>query len=157
MKHLIEQNLINPAQHGFVPGRSTQTQLLQHYWDIYETLSEGTRIDTVFLDFAKAFDKVDHGILLGKVADHKIKGKIGLWIKEFLNHRKYKVVANGEMSEEQKVLSGVPQGTVLAAILFIIMISDIDKNVKNSIVRLFADDTRISHRIRTEEDETVTE
>ena len=155
MKHLIEQNLINPAQHGFVPGRSTQTQLLQHYWDIYETLSEGTRIDTVFLDFAKAFDKVDHGILLGKVADHKIKGKIGLWIKEFLNHRKYKVVANGEKSEEQKVLSGVPQGTVLAAILFIIMISDIDKNVKNSIVRLFADDTRISHRIRTEEDKTL--
>ena len=155
MKHLIEQNLINPAQHGFVPGRSTQTQLLQHYWDIYETLSEGTRIDTIFLDFAKAFDKVDHGILLGKVADHKIKGKIGLWIKEFLNHRKYKVVANGEMSEEQKVLSGVPQGTVLAAILFIIMISDIDKNVKNSIVRLFADDTRISHRIRTEEDKTL--
>ena len=130
MKHLTEQNLINSGQHGFVSGRSTQTQLLQHYCDIFETLSEDTRIDTIFLDFAKAFDKVDHDILLQKVFNHKIKGKIGLWLKEFLNSRKYRVVANGEMSEEQSVLSGVPQGTVLAAILFVIMISDIDENVK---------------------------
>ena len=155
MKHLTEQNLINSGQHGFVPGRSTQTQLLQHYCDIFETLSEDTRIDTIFLDFAKAFDKVDHDILLQKVFNHKIKGKIGLWLKEFLNSRKYRVVANGEMSEEQSVLSGVPQGTVLAAILFVIMISDIDENVKNSIVRLFADDTRISRKIESEEDKVL--
>ncbi|CAL4251641.1 unnamed protein product [Meganyctiphanes norvegica] len=108
MKHLIEQNLLNPGQHGFVPGRSTKTQLLQHYCDIFETLSEGTRIDTIFLDFAKAFDKVDHDILLQKVAKHKIKGKIGLWLQEFLNNRKYRVVANGEMSDVQDVLSGGP-------------------------------------------------
>ncbi|CAL4124516.1 unnamed protein product [Meganyctiphanes norvegica] len=155
MKHLIEQNLLNPGQHGFVPGRSTKTQLLQHYCDIFETLSEGTRIDTIFLDFAKAFDKVDHDILLQKVAKHKIKGKIGLWLQEFLNNRKYRVVANGEMSDVQDVLSGVPQGTVLAAVLFIIMISDVDENVKSSIVRLFADDTRISRKITSEEDKVL--
>ncbi|CAL4064871.1 unnamed protein product, partial [Meganyctiphanes norvegica] len=149
MKHLIEQNLLNPGQHGFVPGRSTKTQLLQHYCDIFETLSEGTRIDTIFLDFAKAFDKVDHDILLQKVAKHRIKGKIGLWLQEFLNNRKYRVVANGEMSDVQDVLSGVPQGTVLAAVLFIIMISDVDENVKSSIVRLFADDTRIRNITET--------
>ncbi|CAL4209014.1 unnamed protein product [Meganyctiphanes norvegica] len=152
MKHLVEHNLIHPGQHGFVPGRSTQTQLLQHYCDIFETLSEGTRIDTIFLDFAKAFDKVNHEILLEKVANHKIKGKIGRWLQEFLNNRKYRVVANGEMSDVQDVLSGVPQGTVLAAVLFVIMISDIDKNVKSSIVRLFADDTKISLKIKHEED-----
>ncbi|CAL4069106.1 unnamed protein product [Meganyctiphanes norvegica] len=155
MKHLIEQNLLNPGQHGFVPGRSTKTQLLQHYCDIFETLSEGTRIDTIFLDFAKAFDKVDHDILLQKVAKHKIKGKIGLWLQEFLNNRKYRVVANGEMSDVQDVLSGVSQGTVLAAVLFIIMISDVDENVKSSIVRLFADDTRISRKITSEEDKVL--
>ena len=88
VKHLVQQNLINPGQHGFVPGRSTQTQLLQHYCDIFESLSEGTRIDTVFLDFAKAFDKVNYEILLQKVVKQKIKGKIGLWIQEFLNDRK---------------------------------------------------------------------
>ena len=79
---------------------------------------EGKRLDTIFLDFAKAFDKVDHAILLEKVKKHKISGKIGNWIKEFLTNRKFRVVANGCMSEEGDVMSGVPQGTVLAAILF---------------------------------------
>ncbi|CAL4178680.1 unnamed protein product [Meganyctiphanes norvegica] len=76
MEHLVTQKLINPGQHGFVPGRSTQTQLLQHYCDVYEALAEGIRIDTVYLDFAKAFDKVNHSILLKKIAKHKIKGKV---------------------------------------------------------------------------------
>ena len=110
------------------------------------------RIDTIYLDFAKAFDKVDHNILLKKMIDHKIKGKVGMWIKNFLQDRKYRVVANGVMSEEQEVISGVPQGTVLASILFIIMISDIDEELRNSISRLFADDTKISAKIRTHED-----
>ena len=152
IKHLTEHNLLNQGQHGFVPGRSTQSQLLQHYCDIYEALAEGVRIDTVYLDFAKAFDKVNHKILLEKIVKHKIKGKIGRWILEFLSNRKYKVVANGETSELQEVISGVPQGTVLAAILFVIMISDIDEEVEKSIVRSFADDTRTSLKIRTEVD-----
>ena len=152
IKHLESQELIRPNQHGFVSGRSTQSQLLQHYSDVYDALEEGVRIDTIYLDFAKAFDKVDHSILLKKVIDHKIKGKVGLWIKNFLQDRKYRVVANGVMSEEQEVISGVPQGTVLASILFIIMISDIDEELRNSISRLFADDTKISAKIRTPED-----
>ena len=151
-KHLETNNLINNNQHGFVSGRSTQTQLLQHYSDVFEALSEGVRIDTVYLDFAKAFDKVNHNILQKKMTSHRIKGKIGIWIKNFLQNRKYRVVANGVMSEEQDVISGVPQGTVLASIFFIIMISDIDENLKNSITRLFADDTKMSAKIRTEED-----
>ena len=109
----------------------------------------------MFLDFAKAFDKVNHEILLQKVAKQKIKGKIGLWIQEFLDNRKYRVVVNGEMSEVNDVLSGVPQGTVLAAILFVIMISDIDEDVKRSIVRSFGDDTRASLKIQSEEDKSV--
>ena len=64
-------------------------------------------------------------------------------------------MANGMMSEEQEVVSGVPQGTVLASILFIIMISDIDESLKSSIVRLLADDTRMSAKIRTKEDEEL--
>merc|ERR1712179_249290 len=84
----------------------------------------------VFLDFTKAFNKVDHTILLEKVKKHGIGGKIGRWIIEFLKERKFRVVANGCMSREEYVISGVPQGTVQAAILFVIMISDIDENVK---------------------------
>ena len=154
LAHLTLNNLINERQHGFVPGRSTQSQLLAHYKDIYEALEEGVRVDTVFLDFAKASDKVDHSILMRKVIKHKIKGKVGHWIKEFLTNRKFKVIANGIMSELEDVLSGVPQGTVLAAILFIIMISDIDENVKACIVRCFADDTKVSKKIKDDEDKS---
>merc|ERR1712082_326651 len=110
MAHLIENEMFNGGQHGFVPGRSTQTQLLSHFNDVFDTLTEGKRLDTVFLDFAKAFDKVDHEILLEKVRKHKISGKIGKWIKELLKDRKFRVVANGCMSDEGDVLSGVPQG-----------------------------------------------
>ena len=152
MEHLIKNSLISDAQHGFVPGRSTQTQLLVHFKDAFEALEEGSRLDTVFLDFAKAFDKVDHTILLKKIAKHKIKGKVGKWIREFLNNRKFTVIANGTMSEQEEVRSGVPQGTVLAAILFVIMIADIDEKVKECIVRCFADDTRVSKRITEEAD-----
>ena len=152
MAHLVKNSLINEAQHGFVPGRSTQTQLLLHFKDIFEAIEEGSRIDTVFLDFSKAFDKVDHNILLTKIAKHKIKGKVGKWIREFLINRKFTVIANGTMSEQEKVMSGVPQGTVLAAILFIIMIADIDEEVKECVVRCFADDTRVNKKIKEEAD-----
>ena len=129
--HLKRHDMMKSNQHGFVSGRSTQTQLLQHYSDVHDALIEGVRIDTVYLDFAKAFDKVNHNILIKKVIEHKIKGKVGIWIKNFLLGRKYRVVANGEMSEEYEVISGVPQGTVLASILFIIMIYvDIDDDLK---------------------------
>ena len=152
IKHLISNQLINDGQHGFVPGRSTQTQLLAHYNDIYEALMEGTRLDTIFLDFAKAFDKVDHSILLEKVKKHKIGGKIGRWLGEFLSERKFRVVANGCISRKENVISGVPQGTVLAAILFVIMISDIDEHVKLCILRSFADDTRVNKKIVCNQD-----
>merc|ERR1712243_65277 len=152
MNHLVDNNKFNNGQHSFVPGRSTQKQLLSHLNDIFEAYMEGKRLDSVFLDFAKAFDKVDHQILLEKVRKHKISGKIGRWIQEFLKDRKFRVVVNGNMSEEEEVTSGVPQGTVLAAILFVIMISDIDDNVKHSIVRSFAEVTRVNKKISKEED-----
>ena len=83
---------------------------------------------------------------------HKIKGKLIYWIRNFLCNRRYCVVANGAMSEKHDVLSGVPQGTVLASLFFIIMIADIDQNLENSISRLFADDTKVSAKIRSQED-----
>ena len=84
MKFLIDKQLFNDGHHGFVKGRSTQSQLLAHYNDIYEAIMEGKRMDTVFLDFSKAFDKVDHNILLKKVRNHGISGKPGKWIQSFL-------------------------------------------------------------------------
>ena len=81
VKYLEKNNLLKENQHGFISGRSTQTQLLQHYWDVFEALSEGIRIDTVYLDFAKAFDKVNHDILLKKVINHLIKSKIDVRLR----------------------------------------------------------------------------
>ena len=107
---------------------------------------EVKRMDTVFLDLAKAFDKVDHKILLEKVRLHKISGKLGKWIEELLKE------FNSCMSDEENVISGVPQGTVLAAVLFVIMISDIDANIKSCIVRSFADDTSDENKKEMQED-----
>ena len=152
LKHLEVNNMIRHNQHGFVSGRSTQTQLMQHYCDVFDALQEDVRFDTVYLDFAKAFDKVNHHILIKKLMKHKIKGKLISWIRNFLCNRKYCVVANGTMSEKHDVLSGVPQGTVLASLFFIIMIADIDQDLENSISRLFADDTKVSAKIRSQED-----
>merc|ERR1712002_797222 len=89
------------------------------------------------------------------VKKHGIGGKIGRWIMEFLRGRKFRVVANGSMSREEDVISGVPQGTVLAAILFVIMISDMGEDVKLSIIRCFADDTRVNKKIKTNEDKEL--
>ena len=86
--------LINPGQHRFVQGRSTQTQLMKHYMNIYDALTEGNRIDTLYLDFEKAFDKVDYKILLQRVTKHVIEGEIGKWRWEFLRDRKYRVIAD---------------------------------------------------------------
>ena len=108
---------------------------MQHYCDVFDTLQEDIRIDTIYLDSVKAFDKVNHHILIS-----------------FLCNRKYCVVANGMISEKHDVLSGVPQGTVLASLFFIIMIADIDQNLENSVSRLFADDTKVSAKIKTQED-----
>ena len=106
----------------------------------------GKRLDTVSLDFAKVFEKVDHELLLEKVIKkkHKISGKIGKCIREFLTDMKFRVVTNGCMSEDGDIMARVAQGTVLSAIFFIIMVSDIDKIVKKYILRSFADDTRVS-------------
>merc|ERR1712215_236188 len=84
-----------------------------------------------------------------------IGGKIGRWIMEFLRGRKFRVVANGWMSREEDVISGVPQGIVLAIILFFIIISDIYEDAKICIIRSFADDTRINKKIKTNEDKEL--
>ena len=76
IKHLQDNNLIKQNQHDFVSGRSTQTQLLQHYSNLFKELLEDPRIDTIYLDFAKAFNKVNHHILVKKILNHKIKGKL---------------------------------------------------------------------------------
>ena len=101
------------------------------------------------LDFAKAFDKVDFGIVLQKVKKLGIDSKIYEFMKAFLTDRRQSVVVNGIKSTPTPVISGVPQGSVLGPLLFLILIGDIDKEIVNSIVKSFADDTRATKSILT--------
>ena len=95
-----------------------------------------------------AFDRVDHTILLHKLKRNGIQGKLLQWIKSFLTGRKQQVSVNTFLSEEAEIISGVPQGTVLGPLLFLIMIQDIDEEVKESILSCFADDTCIMKGIK---------
>ena len=92
-------------------------------------MEEGGNVDTVYLDFSKAFDKVDIGILCHKLRELGIHGNLAIWIFNFLTNRKQAVIANGAKSSVSTVDSGVPQGTVLGPLLFLIMINDIDKDI----------------------------
>ena len=139
-------------QHGFLQGRSTLSHLLAHVETVIRALESGKDFDCIYLDFAKAFDKVDHTILCAKLRKLRIGGKVGAWLHSFLSHRTQQVSANGAISSPVPVTSGVPQGTVLGPILFIIMISDMDKDLIKAFASLFADDTRASSATSSEED-----
>ena len=155
LSHLIDNALINEGQHGFRPGRGTLSQLLFFYNTILEELEEGGKVDAIYLDFAKAFDKVDHHILLEKLKHHNIDGKIYNWISAFLTKRVQAVRVCGQLSPFIDVKSGVPQGSVLGPLLFIIMMFDIDKNIVAAYLSSFADDTRIWKNIKTPEDSRI--
>ena len=108
--------------------------------------------DVIYLDYAKAFDKVDHQILLEKLEAHNIQGKLLKWLTSYLSNRQQIVVVQGTKSEETEVLSGVPQGTVLGPILFLVYINDLHSYIKDCTVSSFADDTRIKRKISKESD-----
>ena len=123
--HLEENNLLNSKQHGFRSGKSCLTQLLHHFDDIIESLSNDDDMDAIYLDYAKAFDKVDHQLLLSKLQLYGFHSKIIRWIESFLTNRSQQAIVDGHMSITAPIISGVPQGTVLGPILFLIFINDI--------------------------------
>ena len=119
--HLEENNLLNSKQHGFRSGKSCLTQLLHHFDDIIESLSNGDDMDAIYLDYAKAFDKVDHQLLLSKLQLYGFRSKIIRWIESFLTNRSQQVIVDGYMSITAPIISGVPQGTVLGRTIVLYM------------------------------------
>lgn len=152
--HLDTHGILTPANHGFRGKHSCETQLLLTTHDILSKRDQGKRVDVVILDFSKAFDTVPHKRLLGKLEQSGIEGETLNWIRSFLTGRKQTVVVDGEHSEEADVLSGVPQGTVLGPLLFLLHINDLPSVIDpQTIIRLFADDCLLYRVIETTEDE----
>ena len=135
-------DLIHSSQHGFRSGRSCLTNLLEYMEYVSSELDKGNELDAIYLDFSKAFDKVPHQCLLYQIWLHGIRGQILNWIKAWLSNRKQRVVLNGIKSEWKIVESGVPQGSVLGPLLFIIFVNHIHVGLKSRVWK-FADDIKL--------------
>ena len=147
LTHLCNNNILSPDQHGFLPGKSVETNLLETYSTITDHLEKGIPVDLILLDLAKAFDKVPHNRLRLKLSAAGTHSDVVDWVMDFLTGRSQQVrlfTTNGDkvFSEPCDVVSGVPQGTVLGPTLFLIYINDMMNGTENNIT-LYADDSKL--------------
>ena len=153
MTFLKANKLLSPKQFGFLSGRSTTLQLLTMLDKWTSILDRGGAIDVIYFDFMKAFDKVSHGRLLLKLRAYGIDGSLHAWIRAFLSDRRQRVTVNEANSSWEAVTSGVPQGSVLGPLLFVIFIDDMPEVVdQDSLLIMYADDAKLSREIKTIDD-----
>ena len=145
---------IDTRQHGFLRNRSCNSNLLLFTESIARSLHEKIGTDVIYFDFAKAFDTVSHDLILNKLkSQYSIDGTLLKFFTEYLRNRKQRVILDNVISESVDVLSGVPQGSILGPLLFVLFINDIYENInKDSNIALFADDTKIWRDINSELD-----
>ena len=140
--HLQDNNMLSSLQSGFIPGDSTVNQLAYLYHIFTEALDAGKEVRTVFCDISKAFDRVWHEGLIYKLKAAGVSGDVLKWFQSYLSGRRQRVVLPGSLSEWVYIKAGVPQGSILGPLLFLLYINDIVKNIGSNI-RLFADDTSL--------------
>jgi len=156
LKHLRTNDIIIGSQHGFLPGRSCTTNLVDYLNEVTKTLDKGASYDVILVDFQKAFDKVPFDGMLAKAKAHGINGELLKWLENWTISRKQRVVLNGAESDWADVLSSVVQGSVLGPILFLIYINDIDaalvENDNDIYISKFADDTKVGREVNNAND-----
>lgn len=140
-EHFID--IISESQHGFVESKSAVTNLVVYSDYIVSAFVESRQVDSIYLDFAKAFDSVDHGILLHKLSKLGIYGNLLDWLKSYLNNRSQIVRIKGNESDPVVVTSGVPQGSHLGPFLFLLFVNDIADNLKFAKILMYADDIKL--------------
>ena len=152
-KHLAFESILADCQHGFRSQRSCETQLVQFFHDLVSNLDRALnrnhrQTDVIIMDFAKAFGKVPHRMLLYKLDYYGIRGSTHKLITSWLSGRFQKVVLDGQATDPVPVLSGVPQGSALGPVIFLIFINDLPENIRSS-VRLFANDCVLYRNIES--------
>jgi len=128
-----------------------ESQVITVCQEVVDSLDNGDRTDAIIIELSKAFDLVPHGRLLTKIAHLGVDSRVVVWIREFLLGRMQRVRVGGHLSEEVRVTSGVPQGSILRPLLFLAYVNDNSRNIKSTI-RLFADDCTIYRKIINKED-----
>ena len=143
-RHILSfiTNKVDPNQHGFVEGKSCLSNLLESVDCIIELLEQGAPVDIFYFDFCKAFDSVPHYRLLTKMRNMGISGKTLNIVEDFLSNRTFRTYVGGAFSKFRDVLSGVPQGSVLGPLLFVIFMNDLPDSIYG-ISKLFADDLKV--------------
>lgn len=140
---------ISLSQHGFIKGRSTVSNLILLGDYITDAMDDGCQVDVVYTDYSKAFDRIPHDVLLNKLEMIGIHGDLLRWFASYVDNRCQAVVINNYISSWVEIPSGVPQGSLLGPLLFVIFVNDIEKCLKTSKLLCFADDMKIFARIRT--------
>ena len=135
---LVRHKLLNSSQHGFLKARSCLTNMFFFLEGITKWI-DGSPLDIIYLDFQKAFDKVPYERLLFKLKANGIRDGIIDWLEQWLTDRRHRVVVDGEVSNWKSVFNGVPQGSVLGPLLFLIYINDLDDNITSNVLK-FVDD-----------------